>query len=105
MNKLNQLSLISLVGLAVAAAQAGPGCPSTEAGSTSSTPRKGAEVLARLSVKAKGKCQASMAQPMEAPRPLSVKEQRLADLTTAYRANLLTPEQYQKERARIMAQP
>jgi hypothetical protein len=46
-------------------------------------------------------------QPIEAP-PLPIpadKEQRLQELLKKYKADQLTPEQYQKERAKILAEP
>jgi hypothetical protein len=105
MKNLKWLVFIGLTGLGVAAAQAESGPPSRNTSSTTAPSRKGAEALVQLPTKAKAKGSAANARPAEAPRPLTVKEQRLADLATAYRANLLTPDQYQKERARIMAQP
>jgi hypothetical protein len=49
----------------------------------------------------------STIQPMESP-PLPIssdKEQRLQELLKKYKADQLTPEQYQKERAKILAEP
>ena len=49
----------------------------------------------------------SMVKPMETPPlPISTdKDQRLQELLKQYRAEQLTPEQYQKERAKILAEP
>jgi len=46
-------------------------------------------------------------QPIEAPPlPISAdKEQRLQELLKKYRADQITPEQYQAERAKILAEP
>ncbi len=46
-------------------------------------------------------------QPLEAPPlPISAeKEQRLQELLTKYKADQITPDQYQKERAKILAEP
>jgi hypothetical protein len=105
MKNLKRLFLIALAGLGVAASQAESDGAPTKNSSTATTSRKGAEALVQLHTKTKVKHPAAVSRPAEPPRPLTVKEQRLADLATVYRANLLTPEQYQKERARIMAQP
>jgi hypothetical protein len=45
--------------------------------------------------------------PLEAPPlPISLeKQQRLADLLQQYKADAITPEQYHRERARILAEP
>jgi hypothetical protein len=105
MKNLKRLTLLALAGLAVAASQNESCCAAANDTPTTTASRKGAEALTQLPAKTKAKRSAAVARPAETPRPLTVKEQRLADLATAYRANLLTSAQYQKERARIMAQP
>jgi len=49
----------------------------------------------------------STIKPMESPPlPISAdKDQRLQELLKKYKADQLTPEQYQKERAKILAEP
>ena len=105
MKNLKWLLLVSLLGGSVAAAQAQSCCTAANPCPGPTALRKGGEVLVQLPTKAKAKSQAAAVRLAEPPRQLSPKEQRLADLGTAYRANLVTPAQYQKERSRILAEP
>jgi hypothetical protein len=105
MKNLKWLLLASLLGGSIAVAQAQCSCAAANGSPGATAPRKGCPVLSLLSTKAKLKCQAAAARPAEAPRQLSPKEQRLADLATAYRADLMTPAQYQKARTRILSEP
>ena len=66
---------------------------------------KGAEVLSQGASQHKVKPLQAPAPVSEPARPRTAKEQQLDGLLVAYQAGLVTPSQYQQQRAAILAEP